>query len=240
MTPIYITSWHRGDMLAKVVQAIHERTALDSYEITVWDNHSNPETMAILHEMFMRSHIENLILWGDNAKCCYPKLQFQAMSEGHEFYVVTDNDVLPPQIEPDWLSSMLDIMKSHPKLGLLSLRLPPESLQMPTGYDEEVVFCRAVGNTFKLVRREAWPSVALNGQFGDDSTLSQGMLDNGWLVGFCRHLYCLHMGQTTNWGYKTEEVALDPRKVGYGKPYEYSYNPLTLEPWSGITEQAEP
>lgn len=52
----------------------------------------------------------------------------------------------------------------------------------------------------------------------------------GYKVGFTANLYCLHIGQCENWGYKEDEIKLDPRKVGYGKPFTYEYDTKTFEP----------
>lgn len=224
--PIFITSWYRHLMTEQVVNAIRERTT-HPHSITVFDNGSD----VVTRECLQTYQIDNLILWSKNTGCCFPKMIFNAMAGGSEYYVVTDNDVLCPKLESCWLTQMLGIMDRHEKLGMLALRLPPESLQGPTSFDDEVVYCSAVGNTYKLIRRAAWPaSISWPGLFGDDQALSDGMWGNGWQVAFCKNLYCLHIGQTTNWGYEPEQVALDPRKTGYGIPYTYQYDPLTYQP----------
>jgi hypothetical protein len=150
------------------------------------------------------------------------------------FYVVTDNDVFPPKLSPDWLSQMVAIMEAHPELGLLAPQLPPQWLQEPTQKLDDIVYCTAVGNTLKLVRREAFPLdkyISLLGAYGDDGLVSRQMTEKGWKIAFCRNLFCLHAGQCENWGYSPEQVALDPRKSGYGAPFTYEIkNWDTYEP----------
>jgi hypothetical protein len=96
---------------------------------------------------------------------------------------------------------------------------------MPTGkMDDEVVYCGAVGNTLKVVRRKAFPLDQFEpklGAYGDDGMVSTWMISRGWDVAFCRNIYCWHAGQCHNWGYTDADVAKDPRKAGYGKPFIY-------------------
>jgi hypothetical protein len=56
------------------------------------------------------------------------------------------------------------------------------------------------------------------------------MKTKGFATAFSREVFCLHAGQSNNWGYRPEEVHDDPRKSGYGKPYTYDYDAETYEP----------
>jgi len=217
-------------MTKQVIEVIHERTDDGTYEIHLWDNGSNNTTVETLFHMYGTKLFTSLHLDSRNTGCCYPKGVFQAMADS-EYYVVTDNDVLCPKLSPDWLSRMLAIMNEKPKIGLLTLRLPPEWLQMPISEDDNVIYCKAVGNTFKMVRRAAWPDKwSSTAMFGDDSTLSTLMAEKGWQIAFCKDLWCLHLGQCDNWGYTDDQVKMDPRKAGYGTPYVYKYEPDTYRP----------
>jgi GT2 family glycosyltransferase len=140
------------------------------------------------------------------------------------YYIVSDNDVYPPKLNPDWLQQMIALMDLHTDIAFLTPQLPPQSLQMPYQTESDVVYSKAVGNTFKIIRKSAYPIDAYEqaiGKYGDDGLVCEKVIEKGWKVAFCRNIFCYHAGQTTNWGYKTEEIALDPRKQGYGKPYEY-------------------
>jgi len=119
---------------------------------------------------------------------------------------------------------MVAIMDKRPNLAFLTPQLPPQGLQMPYRIDDDVVFCAAVGNTFKIVRREAYPIGEYDqkiGKYGDDGLVCSILEKKGYRTAFCRRIYCLHAGQCLNWGYKEEEILKDPRKSGYGKPFLY-------------------
>lgn len=235
MIDIYITSWRRLSFLEKTIQLIHDRTTPGSFQLHVFDNNSDPEVRGFLIAMLSTGKLASLHLDSRNTGCFYNKAVFHAMTEStSKYYVVTDNDVYPPSITPDWLEQMVAIMDSHEDLAFLTPQLPPTWLQKPIKAEGDVVYCEAVGNTFKLVRREAYPFGKYPqkiGEYGDDGIVSQIVRDNGWRVAFCRNIFCYHAGQCEDWGYKKDEIALDPRKQGYGEPFKYEIkNTDTYEP----------
>jgi len=232
-TPIYITSFHRRHFTERCVREIRERTAPGTYELHLYDNDcmADREDREFAYGLLEQGLVTSLHLDSRNTGCLYSKLVFHAMTTADTpFYVVTDNDVFPPKLEPDWLSRMLAIMESHKNIGLLAMQLPPQIFQRPKGYDGDVVYATAVGNTFKMVRTET-ASLVLRAdtlkqelmKFGDDTMLSSAMWAVGGSVAFCRDVWCYHAGQCERWGYREEEVAKDPRKAGYGKPFTYGF-----------------
>lgn len=223
---IYMTSWFRTDFLRKSIALIHERTESGTFNLHVFENESSQQNAYYLVEALNREFLTSVHLDSRNTGCLYNKGVFQSMTESSsKYYVVTDNDVYPPKLSPDWLSQMVEIMDRHPNIAFLTPQLPPQFLQVPSDeYDNEVRYCKAVGNTFKLVRREAYPFDKYEqkiGAYGDDGQVSELVSADGWKVAFCRNIYCWHAGQCENWGYKPDEITKDPRKSGYGKPFTY-------------------
>ena len=96
---------------------------------------------------------------------------------------------------------------------------------MPYAKAKDIVYCKAVGNTFKMVRREAFPLLDYDNSlntFGDDGQVCQLVEDRDWRTAFCSHIYSYHAGQCDNWGYSEEELAQDPRKEGYAPPFKHT------------------
>jgi len=233
--PIFMTSWHRKEMTERAVREIHERTSPGSFQIMLYDNGSDKETRDYLVSLLDEGKITSLVLDSRNTGCLYNKGVFHMMTEEHsEYYVVNDNDVMPPKLSPDWLSQMVALMDKHKELGMLAPQLPPQFLQTPLEVKNDIVYCLALGNTFKMIRRIAFPIETFKqqlGAYGDDGLVSQKMRERGWKVAFCRNIFCLHIGQCKNWGYTPDQIAQDPRKSGYGKPFEYEINNMdTYEP----------
>jgi len=229
MTPIdiFMTSWLRPEFTQRSIEHIVDRTTTGTYKIHVLDNQSSVRTRDPLLRMLDSGVISSVTLHSQNTRCLWGKAVFHAMvPSASPYYVVTDNDVLPPKLEgKDWLQRMVDIMDAKEEIAFLTPQLPPTWLQEPFAADESVVYCKAVGNTFKMVRREAYPEGRYEQsmeKFGDDGMVSQLSRESGWKVAFCRDIFCLHLGQTDNWGYESEEIAMDPRKAGYGPPFRYT------------------
>lgn len=225
MVDIYITSWRRPNFLCNTLDKIKNRTEEGTYNLHIYDNNSDRGTQKFLMDLLFLDEITSLTLDSRNTGCLYNKAVFHAMTESDSpYYVVTDNDVYPPKLDPDWLKRMVATMDKHPDLAFLSPQLPPVFLQEPLMVKDDIVYCKAVGNTFKMVRREAFPfgeyKQSLE-KYGDDGLVSKLVYEKGWRVAFCRDIFCFHAGQCENWGYKPEEIHLDPRKSGYGKPFTY-------------------
>jgi GT2 family glycosyltransferase len=225
MIDIYMTCWQRPEFTKKSIDLIHERTTPGTFRLHVFDNGSDAEVQTLLRDYFDRGLLTSIHLDSRNTGCLYNKAVFHAMTEStSEYYVVTDNDVYPPKLEPDWLSELIDIMDSRPDLAFLAPQLPPQFLQEPQDVAGDVVYAKAVGNTLKVVRREAYPFGEydqLVGKFGDDGKVSELVRQKGWKVAFARNIYCYHAGQCVNWGYEEEDINKDPRKAGYGEPFKY-------------------
>lgn len=232
---IFMTSWLRPQFTLQSISHIIDRTSPGTYKLHILDNQSSERTRAPLLDLLDEGKIHSLLLHSENTRCLWGKAVFQAMVEStSDYYVVTDNDVLPPLLEQggDWLQQMTRLMDAHPELGLLAPQVPPTWLQEPYGRGEGVVYCKAVGNTFKMVRRSVYPQYPQSmEQFGDDGLVSRLIHEAGFKVAFCSDIFCLHLGQTEKWGYESHEIAMDPRKAGYGAPFRYTPQDLhTFKP----------
>ena len=237
MTDIYLTVWNRLDFTLQTIQFIHERTELGSFQIHVFDNGSDSVTREALRSLVDKGIIVSLHQDSRNTGCVYDKGFFHMMTEAdRKYYVVSDNDVFPPKLTPDWLVQMTAIMDAHPNLAFLAPQLPPQNLQVPDmgRVEADIVYCRDVGNTFKLVRREAFPIAEFKpkiGAYGDDAIVCIEAKKKGYEIAFCRNIFCYHAGQCKGWGYNDADIASDPRKANYGEPFVYTLaNNDTFEP----------
>jgi hypothetical protein len=235
MTDIYITSFFRPEFTLETIRLIRERTEEDTYRIHIYDNGSDMETVSKLMQLYTDGKIASLMLDKRNTGCLYNKGVFHAMTESHsKYYVVSDNDVFPPKLTPDWLIQMINIMEKYPEISLLTPQLPPQGFQMPYAINDDIVLAKAVGNTFKMVRREDFPFGEYQqkmGEYGDDGLISELVHRKGKRVAFCRNIFCYHAGQCENYGYTQEELLKDPRKADYGDHFAYEFaNEETYEP----------
>ena len=234
---IFMTTWNRQEFTDKAIALLHERTPLGNFRLHVYDNNSNRDMREYLTGLLNIGCITSLHLDNRNTGCLYNKGIFHMMTESDQkYYCITDNDIYPPKLSPDWLSQMVEIMDAHPDLAFLTPQVPPQWLQKPGEIIDDIVYCEAVGNTFKLVRRKAFPieqfKPALEA-YGDDGLVCDLVKLKNYKSAFCRNIFCYHAGQCDGWGYKKEEIDMDPRKAGYGKPFSYELaNKETYEPVS--------
>jgi hypothetical protein len=231
-----MTSFFRREMTWQAIKEIHERTEKGTFQIHIYDNGSDMGTQDYLSSVLHDGLITSLTLDSRNTGCLYNKLIFHAMTESdNPYYIVTDNDIYPPKLSPDWLSRMIKIMDEHPKLAMLTPHIPPVRLMEPDPLieNEEIVYCKAVGNALKIIRRDMFPLNKISqklGAYGDDGVISKYIKDEGYQVAFCKDIFCCHAGQTEDWGYNREEIDKDPRKKGYSKPFILKLDPITYEP----------
>jgi hypothetical protein len=222
---IYITSWLRPGYTVEVIEKIVARTKKGSYKIHILENESNPESQKALMPYLNNKTVESILFHNYNTRCLWGKPVFHAMTDSDsKYYVVTDNDILPPDLTPDWLEQMIDIMERNPDLGLLTPQFPPVQLMGPLEMRGDHIVCTAVVNALKLVRRESFPEGKIRQNkesFSDDGHVSELIKKEGYKVAFCKNIFCGNLGQTENWGYKAEDIHRDPRKSGYSAPFMY-------------------
>ncbi len=124
---IFITSWHRKEMTSKTIDLIYQRTTPGTFRLHLFDNGSDRSTQDFLYGLLKEKKIASLHLDSRNTGCMYNKGVYHMMNECKDpYYCVTDNDVYPPKLEPDWLQQMLGIMAVHPEIAFLTPQLPPQ------------------------------------------------------------------------------------------------------------------
>lgn len=223
MIPIFLTSFYRPRFIERVIQTIVKRTPNPA--IHVWDNGSDRLTKEVLQIAFEGGDIQSLHLDSRNTGCLYPKHSFHAMVPGDQpYYVVSDGDFIPCV---DWLPPMLKVMERYPRLAFLTLDYWPRWPLQPLDNLGPYTRCRAVGNTFRLVRKAAVDEIIHEvpnelGAYGDDGMFSRAVQAVGYDVGFINGKYCFNLELTEpNWGYTPDQLQKDPRKAGYSEPVRY-------------------
>lgn len=112
--------------------------------------------------------------------------------------VFTDDDVLCPDMAPDWLARLLGAMDRRPRLGVLALNNPQCNLtnaRHPLREDGEVTLCERVGGTFAMIRRAVLDAVRVpNGVQSPMRYLCLEAGKRGFEVGYLTETYCQHIG----------------------------------------------
>lgn len=237
---LVITTYKRPDLLTRTLTHIWERTRAP-YRLTVLDDGSDADKVDLLAGWFREGKIDNLVLHKTRVGAM-AQLNQGAWMGFSDPIVFSDDDVLCPDVDPDWLARGRDAILARPRMGILALN-HPRAHRRVYDYDGEVTYCKFVGGTFMFVRRRFlidYPLPHFWENYGTTPTTKRCQMANryGWLVGFLPDVYCQHIGTTS---------VLTGRQYGGGRG-EAECDPVTLEPLEvayrgpfgvGIHEQPE-
>ena len=191
-TDIVMLTHNRLDYLVATVEALEQRTRAP-YRLTIVDNASDPDVRNWLAENRDRFH--QLILLGANEFLTALNRGIAATTS--DPYMVTDPDLIVPDLEPCWLTRMHALMEEHPDFGLVGIGLDQsnlpsvqdaESIDPGEIVDGEIVE-RAVGSVFTLIRRDA-----LRSPYDTDWHTCQSVARAGYRYGWALDIRAYHLG----------------------------------------------
>jgi hypothetical protein len=192
VTDIVMLTHNRLEHLVATVDALETRTRAP-YRLTIVDNASDPELRNWLsanehrfHQVIRRPRNEFL-----------PALNHGIEATASDPFMVTDPDLVVPDLDPCWLSRMHDILDRHPDFGLLGIGLDqsnlpsvqaPESIDPSEIVDGEIVE-RPVGSVLTLIRRNA-----LRSSYETDWRTCQSVARAGYRYGWTPEIRAHHLG----------------------------------------------
>lgn len=202
MTDILVTTRNRLALLQQTLEHIYGRTR-SPYRLHVVDDCSRPDAASgggnadWLWEEFKAGRVHHLYLRGEHVGAM-GNLNLLAWASFSDPVVLTDDDVLCPDVEPDWLSRGLSAMERHPEVGMLALHHPGAKLK---GYRVagEVTYCESLGGTFLFVRRavlERFPLPHRRGLLDRPmAPRCEQVREAGWKIAYLTRTYCYHTGK---------------------------------------------
>lgn len=198
MIPIFITAYLRQEFTRKCLKYLKERTST-SHKIILLDNGGNEE---------FKDQVDYYVGFNKNVGIHAAWNTAFALAD-NEYFITTDNDILAPNLNPDWLSQLIGIMDKNPEYGAISLH--PHVFIGAVGLDplsaldvEERNMCGAV---LRVLRRSAvmkaggWENKLEAGRNHEERTICSRLQTAGYKVGITPRLRAYHMfGE--NWGYQ--------------------------------------
>ena len=182
--------------LVRTVEALRERTRDVDLRLTVVDNASGPDVRNWL--VAHREWFERVIPRPQNEHV--PGFQHGIAVTTSDPFVVTDPDLVVPDLEPSWLARLLAILDRHADFGLVGVELDPSNSPLsaeeaaalreergPTG-DPELREGN-VGTHLQLIRRDA-----LRVPYRSDRQVCDAVRAAGYRVGWAPHVRALHLG----------------------------------------------
>jgi hypothetical protein len=193
---IVLLTHDRLEYLARAVDALRQRTP-EPIRLTVVDNASGPELRGWLAEH--REWFHQLILRPTNEYV--PAFQHGIDATSSDPFIVTDPDVVVPELRPSWLARLLQLMEDHPDFGMVGVDLDmanapsfltPEygaALRQATGNIYGELVEGNVGLHFQLIRRAAWRE-----SYYSDARACRSVRDAGYRVGYAKDVRAVHLG----------------------------------------------
>lgn len=195
-TDIVVTTRNRLPLLKRTLDYIRERTR-SPYYLHVIDDGSEEGNAEYLYGLFRDGALHTLAL--RRARCgVMANLNLMRWSTFSDPIVFVDDDILCPDIEPDWLARGLAAMDRYRDVAILALN-HPGARRKPQGVVGDVTTCLYVGATFMFVRREFIMHHA-HAHFRDNFGMTPTMQRCTWAraaghkVAYLTHTYCYHTG----------------------------------------------
>ena len=204
---IFITAYLRQDFTRKCIQYLKERTKTP-YTLFLLDNGGNSE---------FRKDVDYYVGFGQNMGIHAAWNTALALSTT-DYFITTDNDLLVPDLEPDWLSQMIKFMDERPDYGAISLH--PHIFIGAAGIDpkdEDVKERNMCGAVFRIMRTAAvkqaggWENKIDPQRNHEERTICSRLQGVGYKVGIASRIRAYHLfGE--NWGYPPE---ISPEQQGH-------------------------
>lgn len=209
MTDIVICTHNRLAILQRTLSYIMERT-LSPYRLHVVDDGSTEGNAEYLLELWRAGKLAGLYLRQESHPHAIGANWNLAPWLGQsENLIFSDDDILCPRLEPDWLALLQRTMRRHRKLGVLALHCPSRPPQIKDiGYSRshEVTICDRVGMTLTCIRRALMRRIVVpeTGKLagipikphGASLTTAWGRAIRalGYQVAYLSDVYCQHIG----------------------------------------------
>lgn len=236
---IFITAFKRPHMTMETIKYLKERTKYP-FRLFMIHNGENEEALIKYADDFF------LVIDPSYNVGIHPAWNIALALAESDYFITTDNDILVPDLEPDWLTQLVELMDSRPDYGAIALQ-PHKFIGLePSVYpsDGEVISTPMVGACMRLMRRDAvwkaggWEKWVRQSRNHEESTICGRLNAAGYKFGYASKMKAFHMFgdevTTDSWGYPKEMKPEDhghvlrwPLPSAYGHRDEY--DPKTFE-----------
>lgn len=227
---IVMVTYLREGATTRALRYLRDRTDTD-HSIILVDNGSRKEYA----DLWLNENLVDTYLPQGENRGLEAARNIGNMYANNEYVVHIDNDILVPNLDPDWLQQLIGLQQSHPEFAAIALR--PQILVGvgPIFKDApEVVENNVVGGVARLMKTEyvdavgGWDNTVRNeGRGTEEWDICTKLRNSGFKVGYARDLWAYHMFVDDNWGY--------PEGMKFGRvlkqaPADISFDPMTMEP----------
>ena len=206
MIDILMVSYQRLEFTKRSIQAIEKRTKTP-YRLIVIDNGSTDGSLQWLLNAFTKGIVHQVIPLKENFGIHWAWNMGLSVVKSEPYFITTDNDIIPPRLDPDWLAQLISLMDQYPNFGSISLQPQIFVGGVPKLWEDEDIFeTRWAGAVFRAMRTEVvkgfggWQHVKRQGRDGEERWIAERFHEAGFKVGYAKNLRAWHcFGK--NWGY---------------------------------------
>ena len=208
MIDLVVTTCNRLQYLRWTLKYIVERTTTP-YRLTIVDDASTDGTVEYLRGEPVPGSVDSIILHKRWYKAWFHQVRLNPERRGPGDYlrdmlymttsdpiVVVDDDILCPELKPDWLAQGLQALEDHPELAVIALNNPQCNVRHSRHVQlrgPQVTTCKFLGGTFLFIRRRALEGYvpAPNSRLGPIKTWLRTLSEPR---GYLTNVYCQHIG----------------------------------------------
>ncbi len=206
-TDLILVTYNRLEFTRRCLGYLLDRTRTPN-RLIVADNGSTDGTPDYLLTLQKEGKIDTLILLGRNYGLEHAR-QIALTHVQSKYHVYFDNDLVCPDLEPDWLSQEIAMMEKYPDYGAMAMHpqlLVGAAIDLsPTA--PEIIENNHVGATFLIMRTELMKEAGWRTTFTNrvaDWYYAGKFHEKGFKSGWIRDLWCYHFFHK-NWGYQENE-----------------------------------
>ena len=203
-TNIFICSYLRQDFTQKTLEYLRARTKTP-YLLFLLDNGGNSR---------FAKDVDYYISFSNNLGI-HAIWNVALALATTDYFIVADNDLLVPDLEPDWLSQMIKIMDKNPDYGAISMHphIFIGAVPIDPNVKEDVVERNMCGAVFRIMRRNAvyqaggWEHKIDPQRNNEERTICSRLQAMEYKVGITPRIRAYHMfgkNMVGTWGYPTE------------------------------------
>lgn len=237
---IFITAFKRPQMTMETIKYLKERTKYP-FRLFLIHQEGNEEALIKYADDFF------LVIdpsYNVGIHCAWNLSLALAESD---YFITSDNDILVPDLEPDWLTQLITLMDKRPDYGAIALQ-PHKFIGLePSVYpdDGEIISTPMVGAVMRLMRRNAvwkaggWERFVRSSRNHEEATICGRLNAVGYKYGYTSKMKAFHMfgegEEVDDWGYPASMKPEDHGHVlRWPPPRTYGdrskYNSKTFEP----------
>lgn len=210
-TDIVIATCNRYEIFKRSLVYLFERTT-SPYRLHLIDDASEEANADLIEYLAAKGRVESVKIRSTRQGIPANLRSILEITKSDPV-VFSDDDILCPKLEPDWLERGLEVMELYKKIGLLALNNPQawvgynkrqagKQVRAITAEDGEIVepitLCRNVGGTYLFIRRAVLEKCAPPDGIGSPiHYLCKCAADRGWKIGFLSKVYCQHIGEVS-------------------------------------------